>query len=221
MSDAERTPDPARGAPPVSPEATGPEPTTPTVPLDGPTRRWLLDLARTTVRRALDGEGLVLPDPASVPPAAAEPGAAFVTLRRDDRLLGCIGSITPTRTLADDVATHAYDAAFRDPRLPPVDHDDWRLMTTEISVLGPLVALDVADRAELAAALVPGVDGVLLTSRQGRGTFLPAVWAQAPRVDEFLDLLWRKAGLRPRSWPSDLVVERYRVDEFDDAHEAA
>lgn len=193
------------------------EATAPTVLLDDPTRRWLLELARSTVRRALDGEGLVLPAPDTVPPAAAEPGAAFVTLRRGDRLLGCIGSITPTRTLADDVATHAFDAAFRDPRLPSVDHADWRQMTTEVSVLGRLVALDVAHRGELASALVPGIDGLLLSSRQGRGTFLPAVWRQVGDADEFLDLLWRKAGLPAGSWPSDLVVERYRVDEFDDA----
>jgi AmmeMemoRadiSam system protein A len=177
----------------------------------------LLGLARTTVRRALDGEGLVLPDLAAVPPLAADRGAAFVTLRRDGALLGCIGSMEPTRPLAEDVAAHAYDAAFRDPRLPAVTDDDWQHMTTEVSVLGPLEDLAVADRAELAASLRPGIDGVLLTSRQGRGTFLPGVWHQVRDVEEFLDLLWRKAGLRAGSWPADLVVERYQVDEFDDA----
>jgi AmmeMemoRadiSam system protein A len=185
--------------------------------LDGPARRWLLALARLTVRRALDGEGLVLPDPAEVPEPAAAPGAAFVTLRRGGRLLGCIGSITPTRTLADDVATHAYDAAFRDPRLPAVTDEDWAHMTTEVSVLGPLEVVDVHDRAALAAALVPGEDGLLLTSRQGHGTFLPSVWGQVDGPEQFLDLLWRKAGLRAGAWPDDLVVERYHVEEFADA----
>ena len=149
-----------------------------------------------------------------MPAEATGPGAAFVTLRRDGRLLGCIGSMEPSRPLADDVAAHAFDAAFRDPRLPAVTLDDWEHMDVEISVLGPLEVLDVHDRAGLIAALRPGTDGVLLTSREGRGTFLPSVWHQVRSPEEFLDMLWRKAGLRAGRWPSDLVVERYQVEEF-------
>jgi AmmeMemoRadiSam system protein A len=185
------------------------------------TRRWLLDLARSTVRSALDSGGLEMPDPDTVPPEATGPGAAFVTLRRDGRLLGCIGSIEPRRPLADDVAAHAYDAAFRDPRLPAVTLDDWEHMDVEVSVLGPLERLDVHDRAGLLAAIRPGLDGVLLTSREGRGTFLPSVWHQVGSPEEFLDLLWRKAGLRAGRWPSDLVVERYQVTEFGEHEEPA
>jgi AmmeMemoRadiSam system protein A len=192
-------------------------PSTPTgAPLSDATRAWLVALARSTVRAALADGDLHLPDPHDVPPDAAAPGAAFVTLRRDGRLLGCIGSLEPVRSLADDVAAHAYDAAFRDPRLPAVTLDDWTHMDVEVSVLGPLQRVDVHDRDELAAALRPGIDGVLLTSREGRGTFLPSVWGQIGSTDRFLDELWRKAGLHRRRWPDDLVVERYQVDEFGD-----
>lgn len=185
-----------------------------TRPLSPTTRHWLLSLARTTVRRALDDGRLHLPEAAEVPDEAAADGAAFVTLRRDGQLLGCIGSMEPHRPLAEDVATHAFDAAFRDPRLPAVTLDDWEHMEVEVSVLGPLQAIEVHDRAELEAALRPGSDGVLLTSREGRGTFLPSVWDQVRSCEEFLDLLWRKAGLRSGRWPADLVVERYQVEEF-------
>ena len=84
--------------------------------------------------------------PIAVPVDAAGPGAAFVTLHRNGQLLGCIGSMEPRRSLAADVATHAFDAAFRDPRLPAVTADDWDHMDVEISVLGPLSVLDVHDR---------------------------------------------------------------------------
>lgn len=190
---------------------------TDTTALTPEVRSWLLDLARTTIRRALEGGGLVLPEPTGVPPVAADPGAAFVTLRREGRLLGCIGSMEAHRSLAEDVAAHAFDAAFRDPRLPAVTEQDWHLMVTEISVLGPLEGLEVTDRTQLVSVLRAHVDGVLLTSREGRGTFLPAVWHQVRDHEEFVELLWRKAGLREGSWPSDLVIERYEVIEFDDA----
>lgn len=190
----------------ASPAALGPD-----------TRRWLLGLARTTIDRALNGAPTGPLDPTSVPAEAAVPGAVFVTLRRDGRLLGCIGSMEPTRSLADDVAAHAYDAAFRDPRLPAVTRSDAARMVVEISVLGPLEPIDVGSRQELLTALRPGVDGVLVSSHQGRATFLPAVWHQVADGEEFLTLLWRKAGFSPGSWPADLQAERYQVDEFDDA----
>lgn len=183
-------------------------------PLSPATRRWLASLARSTVRRALDDGALHLPEQGDVPAEAATDGAAFVTLRRDGRLLGCIGSMEPSRPLAVDVATHAFDAAFRDPRLPAVTLDDWENMEVEVSVLGPLEPLEVHDRAAMTSALRPGTDGVLLTSREGRGTFLPSVWHQVRSPEEFLDMLWRKAGLRAGRWPADLVVERYQVEEF-------
>jgi AmmeMemoRadiSam system protein A len=181
------------------------------------TRRWLLGLARRTIDAALAGQPPGPPDPATVPTEAAGPGAAFVTLRRDGRLLGCIGSMVPTRSLAEDVAAHAYDAAFRDPRLPPVTDRDTDRMVVEISVLGPLQPVEAHSPEELLAVLRPGVDGVLVSSRRGRATFLPAVWHQVADGREFLDLLWRKAGFAPGSWPSDLEIDRYQVVEFDDA----
>ena len=180
-------------------------------------RRWLLDLARESVRQGLRDGRRHLPRPEAVPSGGDRPGAAFVTLRRDGRLLGCIGSMVPVRPLADDVATHAYDAAFRDPRLPAVTADDCEHMDVEISVLGPLEELDVDDRADLLASIRPGVDGLVVASGRRQGTFLPSVWEQVGSAEEFLDLLWRKAGLRAGTWPDDLTVQRYEVTEFADA----
>ncbi|MDZ7731909.1 MAG: AMMECR1 domain-containing protein [Acidimicrobiia bacterium] len=51
------------------------------------------------------------PDLAAVSAGLREPGASFVTLLRDGRLLGCIGSIEPVRPLAVDVAENAVGAA--------------------------------------------------------------------------------------------------------------
>jgi hypothetical protein len=40
------------------------------------------------------------------------------------------------------------------------------------------------------------------------------VWHSLPRPEDFLDALWRKAGLRPGQWPAGLAVHRYEVEEF-------
>ncbi len=177
-------------------------------------RELLLAVADEAVRTALVQGRASLPDPGSAPDELREPGASFVTLRRHERLLGCIGSIEPRRPLLVDVASNAVAAAFHDPRLPAVTAVDYREMEIKVSVLTPLEPVDVHGLDQLAAAVRPGIDGLLISAGPARGTFLPSVWEQLPEVSEFLDHLWIKAGLRPRSWPADLVVERYRTEEF-------
>lgn len=146
--------------------------------------------------------------------ALAEPGAAFVTLTRDGKLRGCIGSLEPWRPLADDVAANARAAAFRDPRFPPLRADEVADTHIEVSVLGPAELLDVHSEAEAVAQLRPRVDGVIVRSGSRRATFLPQVWGQLPDPHEFLAHLWAKAGLRPGVWGPDVRLWRYQVEEW-------
>jgi len=187
-----------------------------TVMVDVEHRPVLVGVAREAVRAGLTGDRPAVPDLSELPPPLRTPAATFVTLRRRGELLGCIGTMEPRRPLVLDVAHNAAAAAFADPRLPAVTWEDYAEMAVKISVLGPLEPLPVRSRAELAAALRPGVDGLLVTSGWRRGTFLPSVWEQVTDADEFLTLLWHKAGLRADEWPADLVVHRYRTDEFGD-----
>ena len=60
-------------------------------------------------------------------------------------------------------------------------------------------------------------DGVTITVGTRRATFLPSVWEKVPAPDEFLDALWLKAGLRPRTWPRGLQASRYTATEYFDA----
>lgn len=153
-----------------------------------------------------------LPQATELTGPLAEPGASFVTLRRDGSLLGCIGSLVAHRALGVDVAHNAAAAAFDDPRLPAVTPDDIDRMHVHVSVLGSLEPIAVATWQSLVAVVGPG-DGVLVDDGRHRATFLPAVWQQLERPEAFLDALWAKAGLRPREWPSGLTVSRYAVED--------
>jgi AMMECR1 domain-containing protein len=66
----------------------------------------------------------------------------------------------------------------------------------------------------LRRAVRPGLDGLLVQAAYHRATLLPSVWHSLPRPEDFLDALWRKAGLRPGQWPAGLAVHRYEVEEF-------
>lgn len=175
----------------------------------------LLDVAETAIAGALRTGRRRLPDVESLPDRLREPGASFVTLRRNGRLLGCIGALEPYQPLGLDVAEHALAAAFADPRFGPIGVDDFEQMTVGVSVLGPHRPLDVTGPAALREGLEPGVDGLIVASPGHRATFLPSVWGQVRDVDDFCALLWRKAGLRPGEWPPGLRLETYQVDEFE------
>lgn len=187
-------------------------------------RRAVLDLALDVVAGALLTGRRMLPDVGDLPAWAQAPAASFVSLHRQGRLLGCMGALEARQPLGRDVAEHALNAAFDDPRMPPIDGDDFDLMEVEVSVLGPLQPLPVSRDGregvtswhELARTLRAGVDGLVVCSGDRRATFLPAVWRSVSGADDFLDLLWRKAGLRVRTWPPDLALWTYQVTECED-----
>lgn len=184
--------------------------------LDARHRRALLDLAQDAIRHALVTGRQQLPDPVDLHPELRAPAATFVTLERGSQLLGCIGTLQAVRPLAIDVAYNALSAAFADPRMPAVTTDDFVAMSIKISVLSPTEPIEALSPAELARAVRPGVDGLVLEAPGHRSTLLPSVWPRLTDVDEFLAVLWRKAGLEPGCWPPGTLVSRYTTEELGD-----
>jgi hypothetical protein len=201
---------------PIAPES----PTDPESRIAPESRALLLRLARATIQEALstqrrprfDAEAWPSPDP-----VLGEPGASFVTLRSaSGDLLGCIGSLSARQPLIADVAEHAFDAAFRDPRFPPMTRDRARGMVIDISVLSPTRPFPCTGYDDLLRR-VPVGSGVVVEAGRRRATFLPAVWEQLPEPRAFLSALWRKAGLAPGEWPAGTVIEVYDSEEFAEA----
>src|SRR5690348_15351290 len=96
-----------------------------------------------------------------LPPAITQPGASFVTLERRGALRGCVGSLVATRPLFRDTMRNA-ERAMADPRRPPVTQADWPELDVKVSVLTDPEEMPAGSRAELVAALRPGVDGLIL-----------------------------------------------------------
>lgn len=177
-------------------------------------RAALLALARRTIEDALATGRRPVFDPHAWDRTLLAPGAAFVTLRSaEGELLGCIGSLVATRSLVADVAEHAYDAAFRDPRFPPMSRERAEGMVIDISVLSPTRPFDVGGYDDLVARIPRGT-GLVVDAGRRRATFLPAVWTQLPEPRTFVAALWRKAGLAPGEWPEGTTIEVYDSEEF-------
>jgi AmmeMemoRadiSam system protein A len=155
--------------------------------------------------------------------ALAKREATFVTLERDGRLRGCIGTLTALRPLGIDVVRNARLAA-RDPRLPPVGEAEVESLQVTVTVLSPSEPIAVRAFTSLLDHLRPGQDGLTLKDKGGRrATFLPSVWGSLPEPDRFVAALLRKGRwprhlwtteLRSAAWPDGLAAERYGAREF-------
>jgi MEMO1 family protein len=184
-------------------------------PLTEAERTWLVERARAALVHEVDTGDPDPLDDAEVPARLRLLGASFVTLRRTGRLTGCIGSLEASRPLWRDVVHNARAAAFEDPRFAPLAPEAIPDLGVKVSVLSATEPLP-GERDALAAALRPGVDGVLIEAEGQRGTFLPSVWEAVPSTDRFLAALLTKAGLPDDDWPTDLRAARYTTDEFGD-----
>ncbi len=171
----------------------------------------LLGAARNAINQRLGLPAKATPDH----PALKLPGASFVTLHdAQGKLRGCIGTLTATRPLLDDVRHHAVAAAFNDPRFAPLKLAEWPGIELEVSLLDAPQTVQINSDEQARTVLRPGVDGVIFEWQGHRSTFLPQVWQQLPDVSSFLGALKRKAGLPETFWAADMRWQRYGVRVF-------
>ena len=151
----------------------------------------------------------------SIAPELAEKGAAFVTLQKDGKLRGCIGSIVAHQPLIEDISQNAQKAAFQDPRFPRLTLDEIKTgsIHIHISVLSPQTPMTFKDEADLLSQVRPHRDGLVLQDHGRRGVFLPSVWEQLPDARNFLNHLKRKAGLPETHWSDTVQIWRYVTEE--------
>ncbi len=163
------------------------------------------------------GQAPALPD--GFPPLLAAPGASFVTLKREARLRGCIGSAVAWRPLGEDVAGNALRAAFEDPRFEPLKVEELDGLRLSVSVLTPQEPMRFSGEADLLAQLRPRRDGLFIEDGERRALFLPSVWEQIPEPRAFLLHLKAKAGLPPAHWSESFRARRFAAVEIGPAQE--
>jgi len=175
--------------------------------LDAREREILLTTARNAIAARLLRRCFDFPAPT---PQLLLPCGAFVTLKIDGCLRGCIGHITASRPLVDTVREVACESAFQDPRFPPLTAEELPLVHIEISVLSPFHRVRDVDSIEV------GTHGILLRKGSRSGLLLPQVATeQGWNREQFLDHTCRKAGLPTETWRStDAVIEIFSAVVF-------
>lgn len=93
---------------------------------------------------------------------------AFVCIKRNGDLRGCIGTIEPTKTcLAEEIIANAICAAVSDPRFLPLEVSELSDLECSVDVLRP------AEEIESLTYLDPKRYGVIVESGMKRGLLLP------------------------------------------------
>jgi AmmeMemoRadiSam system protein A len=179
---------------------------------------YLLSIARKTIEARLFNRDITT-EKSTENKKYLEKLGTFVTLTINNDLRGCIGHIIPQETLIEGIRINAINAAFKDPRFPPLSKGEWDKVKVEISILTEPTPLNYSDAEELLMKLRPGIDGLIIEKGYQSATFLPQVWDQLPDREEFLRHLCMKAGLSANEWKKGtLKVFTYQVQAFEEEH---
>lgn len=163
-----------------------------------------LQIARRSLESRLKGGAFTLP--AELPAALQRPGAAFVTLKKDGALRGCIGTIYPAQnTLAAEIAANAISAGLNDPRFSPVTPDELAVLNYSVDVL------TTPEKVDSTAELDPQRYGVIVRSGGRTGLLLPALEGVAT-VEEQLTIARQKAGIGPDEPAVEIL--RFQVHRY-------
>ena len=181
--------------------------------------QWLVKLARRTLAEHFEKK-MPQTDRLALDAALADACyqvkcGTFVTLTLNKQLRGCIGSLTSDEPIRTGVRRNAINAAFHDPRFPPLSAADFDKVQIEVSILSEPQQLTYRNSDDLVAKLRSGVDGVIVRKGHASATFLPQVWEQLPEPHDFLSHLCTKAGLAADAWrQTRLEISTYQVQHF-------
>ena len=94
---------------------------------------------------------------------------AFVSIHKQGKLRGCIGTIGPVaKNLAQEIVNNAISASTRDPRFDPIREDELPWLEISVDVLGEPEDIESIDQLDVKRY------GVIVSMRDGRrGLLLP------------------------------------------------
>ncbi|MBK9391533.1 MAG: AmmeMemoRadiSam system protein B [Bacteroidetes bacterium] len=173
----------------------------------------LFEIVRKSISSKLNYGNIFKPDTKGMSDNLKKNYGAFVTLKINGNLRGCIGRFISDDPLYEVVKASAISSAFEDPRFPPLTGDEYKKASIEITVLGPLQR--ITDPEEI----VLGKHGIYIKKDFRSGTMLPQVAIeQGWTVEQFLGYTSRdKAGIGWDGWKSAelFVYEGVVLEEND------
>jgi len=159
-------------------------------------RKKLLLIARNTILSYLNTNRVPHIDPVDLTAGMLMKAGAFVSLKKQGVLRGCIGHFEADKPLYSIVQQMAVASSTEDYRFTRITEEEMESASIEISVLTPLQR--IADTGTIRL----GTDGIYIKKGNRSGTFLPQVATETGwSLEEFLGHCARdKAGIGWDGW---------------------
>jgi AmmeMemoRadiSam system protein B/AmmeMemoRadiSam system protein A len=172
-------------------------------------KQELLKYARQTLDQYFSAQ--IIPLPRDMNSFLKMKRGAFVTLKKNGELRGCIGHMSEDTPLCTTIGAMALQAAFNDSRFSPLTQQELAQVEIEISVLTPFTKIKNADE------IVLGRDGVIVKKDSKQAVYLPQVATETGwNKETFLNQLCLKAGLEEGDWKeADLFT--FQADVFSES----
>ena len=131
-----------------------------------------------------------------------ERAGVFVSIHKEGKLRGCIGTFLPTReNIAREIISNAVSAAARDPRFNPIAPEELKWLEIKVDVLS------APERIQSTAELDVRRYGVIVSSGSRRGLLLPDLDG-VDTVEEQVSIARQKGGIRENE---PVTLERFEV----------
>ena len=131
-----------------------------------------------------------------------ERAGVFVSVKKDGRLRGCIGTIQAVwPSVAEEIINNAVSACSRDPRFDPVKPPELEALSISVDVLGDTEKIRSSDELDVRRY------GVVVTNGYRRGLLLPNLEG-VDTVEEQIAIAKQKAGIGAEE---EAELERFEV----------
>lgn len=165
----------------------------------------LVGLARNALENYVKTRKYIKPDESLSEELINTKAGAFVTLKKDGKLRGCIGTIEASgKNLAEEIIKNAVSAGTGDPRFEPVTVGELDQLVYSVDVLAKPEPIDSKDKLD------PKNYGVIVSKGFKKGLLLPNLEG-VNTIDEQLDIVLKKAGISP---DEKYNLERFRVVRY-------
>ena len=125
----------------------------------------------------------------------------FVSIKKHDRLRGCIGTISPVRrNIAMEIIENAISSGTQDPRFDPVEEEELDSLVYSVDVLMEPEPIDSVKQLDVLRY------GVIVRSGRRSGLLLPNLEG-VDTTESQVDIALQKAGIRPE--------EKYTMERFE------
>lgn len=145
-------------------------------------------LAKKTIKRFIEN-GEIITELEAGDEIIKQKAGAFVSLKIDGKLRGCIGTIEPYRAnLAKEIISNAISAATQDPRFSPVSREELDKISYSVDVL------EKPEKVADFSMLDTKEYGVIVKSGYRTGVLLPDIEG-VDSAEQQVSIALRKAGI--------------------------